>query len=168
MDQQGIFNSSTYIFPGRFNYTECTLISNNILTKGYYPAALAFAEAANKLFLSNTMTVTYTLEQKLQYLNSPFFMDNLRITDYLNILYDCLWKILPLDFERFVTYYKQALILPAVILIVIILLLLILAPILFKNGMQKDIKEMRTGLSLLTFRSTMDDPQLRQQFVEGM
>lgn len=69
------------------NYTECSLISHGILTKGYVSTILNYLEAANNLFLTNPYTVIYNETQKLAYLNSPFFTDNAQSLDYLDMVF---------------------------------------------------------------------------------
>lgn len=48
---------------------------------------LNYLEAANNLFLNNLYTVMYNQTQKLAYLSSPFFTDNARSLDYLDMVF---------------------------------------------------------------------------------
>jgi len=84
MDAQGDFLNST-LGNGTFgNKSPCINISNQILTKGFYSAVISFLEDANTLILANPNTPSMTMSQRLQYMNSHFFLKDSLLINYFD------------------------------------------------------------------------------------
>lgn len=141
-------------------------MANEILTKGLIAAMLSYLEKANNLFLSNQMTITYTPEQKLQYLNDSFFSDTAKLLDYFKLILSKSRIIMREDISNLVDTLDKVVSYSSIILIVGLVLFLIFIRPMFINRFNQDIARIRGFFLVISHQTILQQKQLKEKFLE--
>jgi len=124
MFQAGDFINGS-IFNNTFNASECMGIGNMILEKGFYSSMISYLEGVSTLMLAFPNMPLANLSQRLQYLNSEFFMQDSQLIGYFDSIITTILSFFQEDYANIINNSTNYLVYTALGMLALLLLLAI-------------------------------------------
>lgn len=103
---------------------------------------------------------------KLEYLNNSFFTDTARILNYLNMILENSIDLGREDYQEVLDYFSMLLLASSLALILAILTLLLFLRRHYIKTINYRVNEICTIFSLISFRTVIEDNQMKTYFSE--
>jgi hypothetical protein len=165
MNENGDFLEYSNLYTENIIYP-CLSLSNGRMTKGFYSSIIDYLQNANALFFANPDTTSFNIFQKMNYLQSKFFLEEGPFIAYFeNILYTMRSKFAQ-DYANQIHNSTDLLVYTTLVLLGVIFLTTAVFGYFYIQNFKLKIVEITSIFTLISYDSLIKDEGLKNRFTD--